>query len=130
MPALNFKERFAEDVEIGVKRQSVRAHRKDGKPHAKVGDMLKLYTGMRTKKCRLLGEAEVVDIADVRIEPTQMYINGTLLFSALFSRDDPMTDDEFAQADGFGGFMDMVDFFQEVHGLPFEGVVIRWGEPR
>ena len=32
----------------------------------------------------------------------------------------------FAKADGFAGFWEMADWFRETHGLPFEGVLIRW----
>lgn len=130
MPALNFKAEFAEDVEFGVKRQTVRAPRKDGRPHCKVGDTLKLYTGMRTKSCRLLGEATVTSIRKVRIEDCEMFVDGQRLPSAIWSRDCGQTDNEFAEADGFESFMDMADWFEKVHGLPFEGSVICWDEPR
>ncbi|MAU21066.1 MAG: hypothetical protein CMH13_11100 [Martelella sp.] len=131
MPALNFQRRFAEDVEYGIKRQSVRARRKDGRPHCKVGDELKLYTGMRTKTCRLLGRATVIRLAPVRIEGTCMYLDGRPLLSAIYDRDQiEQTDNEFAQADGFKGFMDMAAWFDDTHGLPFEGVVIYWDQPR
>ena len=130
MPALNFKAEFAEDVEYGHKRQTVRAPRKDGRPHCKVGDTLKLYTGMRTKDCRLLGEATVTRIARVKIEPTCMYVNDRLLPSAIYDRDCEQTDNEFAEADGFKSFTDMANWFSDVHGLPFEGTVIEWHEPR
>lgn len=130
MPALNFKAQFAEDVEYGHKRQTVRAPRKDGRPHCKVGDTLKLYTGMRTKACRLLGEATVTRIARVKIEPTCMYVNDRLLPSAIYDRDCEQTDNEFAEADGFKSFTDMANWFSDVHGLPFEGTVIEWHEPR
>lgn len=131
MPALNFKAQFADDVQDGIKRQTVRAHRKDGRPHCRVGDTIKLYTGMRTKACRLLCEATVTSIQTVRIEPTEMFLDGKRLFATITSRDDPTpTDNEFAEADGFDSFMDMAEWFRDVHGLPFEGVVIRWGEPR
>lgn len=53
MPALNFQPRFAKMVENGTKRQTIRALRKDGRD-PKLGDMIHLYTGMRTKKCRRL----------------------------------------------------------------------------
>lgn len=131
MPALNFKKEFARAVETGEKRQTVRAHRKDGRPHCKQGDTIKLYTGMRTKSCRLLAEATVLSIKPVRIEATEMWLDGQRLHASIFSRDqfDP-TDNEFAQADGFTSFMDLSDWFRQVHGLPFEGVVIRWDEPR
>lgn len=131
MPSLNFKDCFAEDVEYGIKRQSIRAPRKDGRAHAKVGDTLKLYTGQRTKDCRLLGEATVTRIAKVVIEATGMKLDGRYLPATLISRDQvEPTDGEFAQADGFADFVEMRDFFEELHGLPFEGVVIYWSEPR
>lgn len=131
MPALNFKAQFAEDVEIGAKRQTVRAPRKDGRAHCKVGDTIKLYTGMRTKACRLLAEATVTSVRKVRIEDCEMFLDGRRLPSAIWSRDQTEpTDNEFAEADGFASFMDMAEWFQDVHGLPFEGSVICWDEPR
>jgi hypothetical protein len=129
MPAFNFKEQFADAVEHGEKRQTVRAPRKDGRPHCKVGDVISLYTGMRTKQCRLLGKARVTHIDQIKIEATSMELNGRLLFSCLHDRDAPLTDNEFAEADGFDSFMDMANWFDQVHGLPFEGVVIYWSEP-
>ncbi len=54
MVALNFKARFADDVETRRKRCSIRAPRKDGRD-PKPGDSLQLYTGMRTRECRKLG---------------------------------------------------------------------------
>lgn len=131
MPALNFKKQFAEDVEFGSKRQTVRAPRKDGRAHCKQGDIVKLYTGMRTKDCRLLGEAKVTRTEPVRIEATCMYLGGRPLPSAIYSRDQlEITDNEFAEADGFSGFTEMANWFDAVHGLPFEGTVIYWDEPR
>lgn len=131
MPALNFKAQFAEDVELGVKRQTIRAPRRDGRAHCRVGDIIRLYTGMRTKGCRLLGEATVTAIRTVKIEPTGMELDGRPLYATLGSRDqiDP-TDNEFAQADGFDSFMDMADWFRDAYGLPFEGVVIQWRDVR
>lgn len=58
MVALNFKAQFADDVEEGRKRRSVRAPRKDGRD-LKKGDKLQLYTGMRQTGCRKLGDAEM-----------------------------------------------------------------------
>ena len=130
MPAFNFKAQFASDVEFGNKRQTVRAPRKDHRPHCKVGDTIKLYTGMRTKSCRLLAEATVTRISRVKIEPTCMYLNDRLVPSTFYGRDCEQTDNEFAEADGFESFMDMSKWFEDTHGLPFEGVVIQWDEPR
>jgi hypothetical protein len=129
MPALNFQARFAHDVEWGHKRQTVRAPRKDGRPHCKVGDQLKLYTGMRSKACRLLYVATVTRIATVRIEAVEMFINGRRLPSAIYDRNCEQTDNEFAQADGFDSFTEMAAWFEKTHGLPFEGVLVEWGGP-
>ena len=56
MPLLGFQKQFADLVESGEKRQTIRAYRKDGRD-PKVGDRLHLYAGLRTKQCRKLGEA-------------------------------------------------------------------------
>lgn len=126
MPALNFRQEFADDVKLDFKRQTIRAPRKDGRPHARIGDTLKLYTGMRTKSCRLLAEVTVTRIDTVWMDGGSMKLNGKPVYSTLSARDDPITDNEFAQADGFNSFTEMADWFRDVHGLPFEGVVIYW----
>jgi len=64
MPAYNFKERFAADVESGKKRQTIRRKRK--RP-TKPGDVLYLYVGMRTKRCRKLREAPCESVVSILI---------------------------------------------------------------
>lgn len=119
--------RFADDVQYGHKIQTIRAPRKDGRQHCKKGDTLKLYTGMRSKSCRLLKTTTVKSVKSIRIEGTEMFIDGNRLPSMIHDRDCEETDNEFAQADGFeDGFMQMADWFSDVHALPFEGVVIYW----
>jgi hypothetical protein len=34
---------------------------------------------------------------------------------------------ELAAADGFGDSVEFFQFFEETHGLPFEGEIISWG---
>ena len=34
--------------------------------------------------------------------------------------------DDIARADGFGNFFEMLEWFEREHGLPFEGIMIRW----
>lgn len=130
MPALNFKKEFVQAIEDGEKRQTIRADRRDNRQHAKVGDTLKLYTGMRTKSCRLIGKAKVTRTARVLIEATCMRVNGHLLPNHIYDLNCEQTDNEFAMADGFDGFMEMSLWFDKVHGLPFEGTVICWDELR
>ena len=122
MVAINFSGEFARAVEDGDKRQTIRKA-----PCCKPGDTLQLYTGMRTGSCRPLGEARCTMVRRVEIRPTEMFLDGRRLFASLGSRDqlDP-TDNEFAEADGFPGFMEMAEWFDRTYGLPFEGVVIEW----
>ena len=66
MPALNFKKQFADKVERGEKRQTIRALRADGR-NPQPGQTLFLYTGMRTKSCRKLGEAVCSSVEQIDI---------------------------------------------------------------
>lgn len=122
MVAINFSAELARAVEDDDKRQTIRKTAR-----CKPGDTLHLYTGMRTKSCRLLGEARCTMVRRVEIRATEMFLDGHRLFPWLGSRDqlDP-TDTEFAEADGFPGFMEMAAWFDRKYGLPFEGVVIQW----
>lgn len=58
MVAYNFQARFAPDVAAGRKLQTIRAEGR--RAHAKAGDRVQLYTGMRTKACRKLAEGTCV----------------------------------------------------------------------
>lgn len=126
MPALNFKREFAALIKNGEKTQTIRKQRKDGRSHCRVGDDVKLYTGQRTKRCELLGIGKVFSVKSVAIYPTYMELNGAVLHSTLSHRDADITDNEFAEADGFDDFMEMADFFEQTYGLPFQGEVIYW----
>lgn len=115
MPAYNFKLAFAHDVEIGVKHQTIRLNRKYP---TKKGDKLSLYTGMRTKRCRLLKRAECTSVVPVEIHDTYVTVDGERLH-----RDDIKA---LALADGFLSSAMFVSFFEKQYGLPFKGVLIKW----
>ncbi len=117
MPALNFQAQFAPLVESGEKRQTIRAYRKDGRD-PKAGDTLYLYTGMRTKACRKLGEAKCVSVQHIAFDESELLIDnfGHWAHEA----------DALARSDGFKAWPDMLAWFEKTHGLPFEGLLIRW----
>jgi len=115
MPALNFKRRFAGQVAQGLKRQSIRGMRK--RPF-RVGDRLYLYTGMRTKGCRKLGEAIAKAVREIRIADAEVKLDGVPL--------SPRATGDLARADGFGSVGELKDFFRANHGLPFRGQLIQW----
>jgi hypothetical protein len=126
MPALNFQPRFAALVQRGEKRQTIRLPRRQP---IRVGQMLYLYTGLRTKQARLLREAVCTSVGPVEItdgihektaipyDPGILYVNGMRIG---FGKD------AFARADGFDSWADMVAWFKSTHGLPFHGHLITW----
>jgi len=118
MPALNFRSEFADSVEYGIKRQTVRALRKHP---FRQGDTLYLYTNQRTKYCRRLAVVQCTRVDPVYMDNERLVVDGICLSAGVR--------DEFARADGFFNWMNMLDWFENVHGLPFEGQVIYWDDP-
>lgn len=122
MPAYNFQKQFAPLVESGQKRQTIRAIGK--RRHARPGESLQLYTGQRTKACRKLISPDPVCLYAAKIEMTvergflESYLDGSLL--------DAEDMEEIARADGFDDAPHMVGWFADTHGLPFEGILIKW----
>lgn len=118
---LNFKKEFAPDVESGVKRQTIRCNRKDGK-RPQPGDTAKCYTGLRTRGARLLHAAPVTECLGVRmhIDECVIIVDGRKL---------GLVDSvEFARADGFRCLLDMLHWFRDQYGPgDFEGFCVRWG---
>lgn len=117
MPAYNFKKEFAEKVESGLKRQTIRKTRKDGKRPV-VGTTAYLYAGMRTKNCKKLGEHVIKSVHNISIKMSGVYIDNVHITS------NPLI--KLAQLDGFDSYTAMFDFFFKTHGLPFEGHLIKW----
>lgn len=114
MVAINFSAQFASDVECGKKRQTIRRTKR-----CAAGDLLRLYTGQRTKACRLLREAVCRDVT---------YVGLTERGVTLGDRDRfPHDIDELAQQDGFRDYAAMWAWFSERYRTnSFTGYVIRW----
>lgn len=119
MVAYNFQVKFADAVASGQKRQTIRAPRKDDR-HAKPGDKLQLFTGMRTKSCRKLIEP---DPTCIRVEALTIDRDGIHYADG----GECTTPDVVARRDGFADFSAMLAWFETTHGLPFSGVLIQWG---
>lgn len=115
MPAYNFKSKFAPLVECGKKRQTIRKPRKTP---TKPGQWLKLYTGMRTKKCRLLGEAICTKVTPIKIHQQFVSLDGrNLAIEELIY---------LARVDGFTTPVEFLLFFEKTYGLPVEMELIEW----
>jgi len=116
LPAISFSKQFADAVESGAKRQTIRRKRK--RP-TKAGDTLHLYTGMRTKACQKLRKVTCRSVTNIVIHPGLIVmLNGRSLTW--------IEANELARGDGFGGLIEFHYFFDKRYGLPFEGVLIEW----
>jgi len=122
MPAFNFQKRFAEKVESGEKKQTIRARRKDGR-NPRVGQTAYLYFGMRTKSCRKLGEDIITSVEPITIERNgPAFVNVTTYrgYLGYFEKE------VLANEDGFSTFTEMLEWFETTHSLPFYGFLIKW----
>jgi len=117
MVAYNFKKRFAPLIISGAKPHTIRGHRKR---HARPGEAMQLYTGMRTKHCiKLLDPDPIcVSVKPIVISESSIQLDGLLLLGNQVDR--------LAEADGFETIDEFFKFFRDTHGLPFEGVLIEW----
>lgn len=116
----NFKKQFASAVESGQKTQTIRCKRKDGKRPA-IGDIAKLYTGLRTRSARLLRAAPVTECVSVRmhLDVGLIIVDGRKLDFAEASA--------FARADGFITPVEMRQWFKNQYKTDdFEGFCVHW----
>lgn len=124
MVAYSFKFRFIDPILEGRKDQTIRARRVR---HAFEGERLQLYTGMRTKQCRLILKTVCLTVLPVQLRwrpVIEFTLNGDRLAAAAM--------DAFAKHDGFDDVSDMERFWAETHPRieVFAGVVVSWRPPR
>ncbi len=140
MVAYSFKRRFVEPIRAGLdpasadggavyvgsrlfnpKRQTIRA---DRARHARSGEELQLYCGMRTKGCFLIAKVRCV-----RVTPIAFGFNGTMsvvLGGKILKR---RAADALARRDGFDDLREMHEFWKLEHSpLPvgWGGILIEW----
>lgn len=148
MVAYSFKKRFVPNILEGLKprpggavhpkRQTIRAgavgpdgiaYSVKGRRHARLGDVVQLYTAMRTKQCRKLGEAICVGVRPVTLRLSvggprvSVRLGGVAMTREAVER--------FTRDDGFDGPSDMVEFWQKENGADpggaeWHGVLIAW----
>ena len=108
---------FIDKILSGEKRQTIRKASSKWR-NVKAGDRLTLYTGLRTKECRKLGEAEVESVDDIHITYITVETNKKTLNKGELMK--------LAQADGFDCIRDFLEFFNDHYGNNFKGKVIKW----
>ena len=115
MRVILFQDRFADKVRDGSKRQTIRKTAR-----CKPGDILSLrrWKGKPYRsKQEILREAVCSAVTPVEINSFGADIIGDVFIHC---------PDTLARSDGFIGWPEMRDWFQETHGLPFNGFVIEW----
>lgn len=130
MVAYSFQQRFAQPIIDGTKLQTIRAHGK--RRHARPGEALQLFTGMRMKQCKLIREAKCIEVANIRLElgmdPAVRETFGSAWGDAHWVARGIKELNKFAQSDGFENWREIEAFWRAEHGAieSFNGVVIRW----
>ena len=107
---------FKDKILDGSKRHTIRAPRKIP---IKVGDKLYLWWKQRSPEREKLGEATCNKISDVLINIDGVNVEDKIIINEIGL-------DNFAIADGFDNWQQLIKFFDDAHGLPFEGVLIEW----
>ncbi|HTE82414.1 MAG TPA: ASCH domain-containing protein [Reyranella sp.] len=124
MVAYSFQPMFVDPILMGRKVHTIRA---DRKRHARVGEQLQLYTGMRTKKCRLIARAQCLDVLPLSISFTALRATDRLqMLDGQRIEGDGL--DAFAYRDGFDSWRHLKEFWCLQHGRTdrFDGVIIYW----
>lgn len=124
MVAYSFQKQFVAPILAGAKCQTIRA---DRRRHARIGESLQLYTGMRTKQCRLIGLAKCHGVSPITIN---METNSVLTTEGELHGWGKL--DEFAEKDGFDSWLMMRAFWRDHHPsiVIFSGVLIQWSQFR
>lgn len=126
MVAYSFNPRFEAAIRAGTKTQTIRAARKR---HARSGEMVQLYCGMRTVHCRKI----IPDVVCLRTEPVTIQFDPDGTIADILIGGQSRADlDAFAVRDGFRDITDMAAFWRAAHGVvgTFNGVMIQWDVQR
>lgn len=140
MVAYSFKARFIDPIRVGLgllkacppdavprpKRQTIRAIGK--RRHARPGETLQLYSGMRTRSCQKIGDARCSEVRDIHIAFGTARDVIRIYGDTLIQIDDIHDLDRFAADDGFKSWDAMLAFWSDEHpGVrDFHGVIIKW----
>jgi hypothetical protein len=131
MVAYSFRPQFIEPIVGRSKCQTIRAHRHR---HARVGERIQIYAGMRTRHCRkLIPDPVCHDVCAVTIDLRDGNESRIIIADQRPIPAGAPEADEFACSDGFaaeGGMRPidvMLRWWRDTHGeIIFHGVLIRW----
>lgn len=122
MAAYNFKKQFAPAVKNGTKRCTMRQRRKNGYVPTQ-GELIDLYTGMRSTGCKKLRRVKVRAVRPIAIMcdddgTTRVDLDGKWLM--------PYEISELARRDGFSSVAEFRGFFRGQYGSQAHLYLIEW----
>lgn len=137
MVAYSFHPQFVDPISAGLepgpwvpgmKRQTIRG---DRRRHARPGEIVQLYTGMRTRQCRLIGTATCTAVLPITLylyPPDEGGLVSVRDPGGLYVLHTAGQLDWFARCDGFAGWVAMVGWWRTAHPdvSAFLGTVITW----
>ncbi|MFC3227379.1 hypothetical protein ACFOGJ_09070 [Marinibaculum pumilum] len=145
MVAYSFQRQFVDPILSGRKQQTIRAPRIGRSRHARPGEQLQLYVGMRTRHCRLVGRAKAfrvraIEVALHALDPALDFVDLAATTGAMAVQHRADWLDLFAVSDGFASWAEMRAFWLR-HNVPpefgkpdgpfpngavWDGVLIEW----
>lgn len=111
MVAYSFQKQFVEPILDGTKRHTIRANRFGRSRHARPGEALQLYYGMRTKHCRKIADATCATVL-----PILIYRPSGLILGVNIDGVAVQDLEAFARSDGFESLAAMSQFWTAKHG--------------
>ena len=123
MPAYNFQKQFVSMILDGSKVHTIRRIRKHP---TKVGDTIKMFTGMRTKDCKKFAEAACINVEPIVIWPFSKLITKELTSQALSKEKVKI----IAKEDGFDDVKLFFKFFERYGTECLPDFEIIWWDPK
>lgn len=122
MPAYNFQRQFVKMIIDGQKPHTIRRRRKHP---TKVGDVLKLFVGMRTKNCRQFAEAVCTAVEPITIYPWDIKIENEQGYWMNWNELRRL-----AHRDGFDNLDGFFIFFRRYQKERLDDFEIIWWDPK
>lgn len=129
MVAYSYQQQFVEPTWSGRKQHTIRANRTGRSRHARPGEVLQHYVGMRTKSCRLFARSVCSEVLPIRLTFSSFGSKPLVTIGDRPSLTDRRDLNKFAQSDGFDDWNTLVSFWLRHHGLTlksFDGTIIYW----
>lgn len=134
MALLGYKKRFVKPIQQLLKEWTIRDFRKIP---IKPGERLYMYTGLRTKHCKKIGEAICRWTSQIIIHEDSVCIDNYGDAGEFVSFGNDVNDyrslDWFAAKDGFKDWDDLKAFWYQAHGkdcFPYTGEIIKFTKVR